>query len=274
MASTAFPVRFPHSLLTKQCNKFSLGPHSDSYILRATSAFLSLPIPKTSLIVLHLGSGASVCAIHNGQSLDTSMGLTPLDGLPGATRSGSVDASLIFHFTSSAGRISRRAAEAVEITDAEEILNKESGWKSLAGTTDFAVIADRAGQEEKYPMETLAFNILVDRILTYVGSYFLKLGGLKNVNAIVFAGGIGERSAKLRRAVIERCECLGFALDDAKNEGVSKAEGTVFEIGEGENGVKTLVCRTDEQVCSFIFYHLNRFLNSLVRSLKWHASAS
>ena len=107
---------------------------------------------------MHLGSGASVCGIKDGKSIDTSMGLTPLDGLPGATRSGSVDASLIFHYTNSAGRLSRRAAEAVEITDAEEILNVESGWKSLTGTTNFAVIADRAGKEE-HPNETLAFDI-------------------------------------------------------------------------------------------------------------------
>ena len=175
------------------------------------------------------------------------MGLTPLSGLPGATRAGAVDPSLIFHYTNSAGRLSRRAAEAVEITDAEEILNVESGWKSLTGTTNFAVIADRAGKEE-HPNETLAFDILVDRILTYVGSYFLKVGGLKKVDALVFSGGIGERSAKLRKAVVDHCACLGFAVDEVKNEGASKAEDNVFEIGEGDSGVKTLVCKTDEQV--------------------------
>ena len=96
--------------------------HTDSYILRHVSAHLPQPISETTLIVMHLGSGASVCAIKNGQSIDTSMGLTPLDGLPGATRSGSVDPSMIFHYRAETdgegvGRISRKAAGEVHITD-------------------------------------------------------------------------------------------------------------------------------------------------------------
>ena len=96
--------------------------HTDSYILRQVSAHLQKPISETTLIVMHLGSGASVCAIKNGQSIDTSMGLTPLDGLPGATRSGSVDPSMIFHYRAETdgegvGRISRKAAGEVHITD-------------------------------------------------------------------------------------------------------------------------------------------------------------
>ena len=128
-------------------------------------------------------------------------------------------------------------------------MNKESGWKSLAGTTDFAVIAERAGHEQ-YPNETLAFNMLVDCILGYVGSYLLKLGVPHAIDALVFSGGIGEASTKLRKEVIQRCSCVGFALEDAKNDAVNDVEGTVVEIefGEGKEGMKTLVCRTDEQV--------------------------
>ena len=222
-------------------------PFPDSYILREVAAYLNKPIEQTSLVVMHLGSGASVCAIKDGKSIDTSMGLTPLDGLPGATRSGHVDPSLIFHYTSDAARLSRRATEPVEITEAEEILNREAGWKALAGTTNFAQISERAGNEE-YPKETLAFLMFVDRILGYVGSYLLKLGGAPRVDALVFSGGIGERSAKLRAAVLERCECVGFALDKSKNDAVDKTEGVVVEIGCGVEGMKSLVCRTDEQL--------------------------
>lgn len=89
----------------------------DSYILRTTALYLGKDPSQTTLIVMHLGSGASVCAIQRGASLDTSMGLTPLDGLPGATRSGGADPSLIFHYTSKAGRKGEKTAENVHITD-------------------------------------------------------------------------------------------------------------------------------------------------------------
>ncbi|THH08011.1 hypothetical protein EW145_g2996 [Phellinidium pouzarii] len=233
--------------VSKGLRKYGFHGLSYSYILRAVAAHLNKPIEKTTLVVMHLGSGASVCAIRDGKSVDVSMGLTPLDGLPGATRSGEVDPSLIFHYTNSASRISRRAAESVEITDAEEILNKHSGWKALAGTEDFAVIAERAGSVD-YPKETLAFELLIDRILGYIGSYFLKLGGVARVDALVFSGGIGERSARLRSAIIERCKCVGFNINEKTNEEVENKESVVVEIDGCHEGMKTLVCRTDEQV--------------------------
>jgi acetate kinase len=91
---------------------------------------------------MHLGSGASVCAIKDGNSLDTSMGLTPLHGLPGATRSGAIDPAAIFHYTNNAGRISHDKKHAVDVTvtEAEEILNKKAGWKAMTGTTNFGEI--------------------------------------------------------------------------------------------------------------------------------------
>ena len=161
---------------------------------------------------MHLGSGASVCAIKNGKSLDTSMGLTPLTGLPGATRSGGVDPSLIFHYTNKAGRMSHDRSQAVNIhvTLAEEILNKKSGWKAITGTTDFGKISK--GERE---VDRLAFDIFVDRIVGFVGEYFVKLGG--QLDALVFAGGIGEKGVKLREEVVRRVGCLGFVIDGEKN---------------------------------------------------------
>lgn len=217
----------------------------DAFILRSVAAYLKKDPSQTTLLALHLGAGASATAIHLGKSIDTSMGLTPLEGLPGATRSGHVDPSLIFHFTSDAGRMSQHAAEqnSVQISEAEDILNTGSGWKALAGTADFAKIAEGSGDREK-----LAFDLFVDRILCYVGGYMIKLGGPSGIDAIVFAGGIGERSVKLRKAVLEACECIGGGLDDAANESVDSKDGAVVEIGEGKSGMKSLVCRTDEQL--------------------------
>lgn len=127
----------------------------------------------------------------------------------------------------------------MHITQAEEILNKQSGWKSLTGTTDFGAIS--ASEDESCK---LAFDIFVDRILNYVGPYFTKLGG--EVDALVFAGGIGETGGRLRREVVRGVECLGFKLDEGRNE--SLGEEVVTDISAGDARYRTLVCRTDEQL--------------------------
>ncbi|KAF2106913.1 Acetokinase family-domain-containing protein [Lophiotrema nucula] len=217
------------------------GFHGISYdfITHAVGTYLSKPTSDVNIIALHLGSGASACCIKAGKSLDTSMGLTPLAGLPGATRSGSIDPSLMFHFTHSAGKPSRSSSEKMHITEAEEILNKKSGWKSLTGTTDFGQISGSERAED-----VLAFKIFVDRIVNYVAPYFTKLNG--EVDALVFAGGIGERGAKLRTAVVDGVKCLGFALDGEKNEG--SGDEVVTDISKKDARYKTLIIKTDEQL--------------------------
>ncbi|RJE22923.1 Acetokinase [Aspergillus sclerotialis] len=216
---------------------------SYSFILRSVAEFLKKPVEKTSLIALHVGSGASICAIRDGKSIDTSMGLTPLSGLPGATRSGDIDPSLVFHYTNEAGSLSPSSTKEMHISTAEEILNKKSGWKVLTGTTDFAEIAVENPPSAGHK---LAFDIVVDRMLGYIGSYFVKLEG--QVDALVFSGGIGERSALIRRELVERCKCLGFNIDVGKNE-KGPGEETVLDIsrdGSGK-GLKVLVVQTNEQ---------------------------
>ncbi|KAF2862473.1 acetate kinase [Piedraia hortae CBS 480.64] len=207
---------------------------SYSFITRAVARYLSKSHAEVNLIALHLGSGASACCIRQGMSMDTSMGLTPLSGLPGATRSGSVDPSLIFHFTNNAGNLAPGSTKEMHITQAEQILNKESGWKVLTGTTDFGSISTRAEKgDEKCK---LAFDLMVDRICGFVGAYFVKLEG--KVDALVFAGGIGEHGASLRKAVVQKVACLGFGIDNESPE----LKAVVTELGP-----KTLICKTDEQ---------------------------
>jgi acetate kinase len=219
--------------------KYGFHGISYSFIVHAVSTHLSKPAEQLNIVALHLGSGASACCIKNGQSLDTSMGLTPLAGLPGATRSGSIDPSLMFHFTHSAGKPSRSSSEKMHITQAEEILNKNSGWKSLTGTTDFGEISASERDEHR-----LAFNIFVDRIANYVAPYFTKLDG--KVDALVFAGGIGEKGDKLRKAVVGGVKCLGFELDEDKNG--MQMEDVVTDISKDGARYKTLVVQTDEQL--------------------------
>ncbi|KAJ7650730.1 Acetokinase family-domain-containing protein [Roridomyces roridus] len=233
--------------------KYGFHGLSYSFILRSVADFLQKPASSLNLIVLHLGSGASACCIRQGQSLDTSMGLTPLHGLPGATRSGAIDPSLIFHYTNKAGRMSHDEGSAVHlhVTQAEHILNTEAGWKALAGTTDFGVITQK--REEDPEGAGLAFDLFVDRVLNYVGSYHLKLGA--QVDALVFSGGIGEHSEELRAVLAERIACLGYASISAeRNAAVQGAEDIVLDVGVPEaTGPRLLVCRTNEEVCSFIF---------------------
>ncbi|KAL9129581.1 MAG: hypothetical protein Q9217_002001 [Psora testacea] len=218
--------------------KYGFHGISYAFITRAVAVFLSKEQEDTNIIALHLGSGASACAIHHGKSIDNSMGLTPLAGLPGATRSGDVDPSLIFHFTHDAGKPSPNSTQKMHISTAEDILNKQSGWKALTGTTDFGTIS---GSED--PKCKLAFELFVDRIVAFVGSYYVKLGG--EVDALVFAGGIGEKAARLREVVVERCECLGFRIDKRKNG--KEIKDVVQDVGKESARHKTLVCQTDEQ---------------------------
>ncbi|KAJ7672141.1 acetate and butyrate kinase [Mycena polygramma] len=228
--------------------KYGFHGLSYAFILRSVARFLQKPPASLNLIVLHLGSGASACCIQHGQSLDTSMGLTPLNGLPGATRSGAIDPSLIFHYTNKAGRMSHDKSQAINlhVTQAEHILNTQSGWKALTGTTDFGAITQRRPDDAS---ARLAFDLFADRVMNYVGSYHLKLGGA--VDALVFSGGIGEHSKELRAFIGERIKCLGYEIDPERNNAVDSVEGAVVEVGVSRDETpakRLLVCRTDEQL--------------------------
>lgn len=145
----------------------------------------------------------------------------------------------MFHYASDVGKLSPASTSKLHISTAEEILNKESGWKALTGTTDFGVIA-----RSDEPKHKLAFDIFVDRVCGFVGGYYVSLEG--QVDALVFAGGIGEKSDRLRREVVGRANCLGFSIDDKRNsQGVT---GPVTDIGSDGAKHKVLVCETDEQL--------------------------
>ncbi|KAF9223440.1 acetate and butyrate kinase [Gyrodon lividus] len=262
---TAFHKDLPRHVSTYAINqevakerglrKYGFHGLSYAFIKRVVARYLNKDEDALNIIALHIGSGASACAIRAGKSIDTTMGLTPLSGLPGATRVGDVDASLIFHYTSeSPSRLSHNSAIAkkVHITRAEEILNTQAGWNALTGTTNFGEITRKADLsapssstlENPY---TLAFHIVLDRVLHYVGAYHLALRG--KVDALVFAGGVGERSEELRRAIGEALNYLGYsAINEHVNKGLDHCEGIIVDIGRHDGGKRMLVCRTDEQL--------------------------
>lgn len=231
----------PKKAEKNKLRKYGFHGLSYAFITKAVAKHLQKPAKELNIIALHLGSGASMCAIKGGQSLDTTMGLTPLSGLPGATRSGDVDPSLIFHFTHDAGKPSPASSKSLHVTEAEMILNKQSGWKALTGTTDFGVVSEKAEKGDE--MAKLAFDTFVDKLVGFVGSYYVKLGG--QVDAMVFAGGIGEHGVSLRKAVVEKAKCIGFQLDESAN--TKPGEDLVVDIGKSNDGHRVLVCQTDEQ---------------------------
>ncbi|KAK4178854.1 Acetokinase family-domain-containing protein [Triangularia setosa] len=228
--------------------KYGFHGISYAFITRSAAKFLGKKPEKLNLIALHLGSGASACAIKAGKSWDTSMGLTPLAGLPGATRSGSVDPSLVFHYASDVGKLSPASTKELHISRAEEILNKESGWKALTGTTDFGKITSAAfsSDDSDHEVMKLAFDLFVDRICGFIGSYYVSLRG--QVDALVFAGGIGEKSSQLRAAVVDQISCLGFEIDEEINN-KKDIKNVVEEVGKkgGLDKPRVLVVQTDEQ---------------------------
>lgn len=207
------------------------GFHGLSYdsILGTLSAACGRDRGELNVIICHLGSGSSICAVVKGKSFDTTMGLTPLEGLPGATRSGSVDPVLPLHL--SAAQLGKEGksqdpfstvevADGIRVSHAELVLNKRSGFAAVAGTSDFEeVVQRRTGflrgktmtkdEESERDLDrgaALAFDIFVDRIVGYLGSYAAKMSRRGGVHALVFSGGIGEASSELHEELAKQLE--------------------------------------------------------------------
>ena len=210
--------------------RYGFHGSSHKYVAREAARHLGAPPERLNLVTLHLGNGASAAAIEGGRSIDTSMGLTPLEGLIMGTRCGDLDPALHFYLERITGK---------PFAEIEKILNKESGLKGICGTNDMREIQSRAqGGDES---AELALDMFCYRVRKYVGAYFAALGSL---DAIVFTGGIGENSAVVRSRSCERMSGLGILLDEGKN---GAAAGGNREIHAGGSKVKILVIPTDEE---------------------------
>ncbi|MFF3192191.1 MULTISPECIES: acetate kinase [Streptomyces] len=176
---------------------------SHAYVSRAAARLLGKDPSEVNVIVLHLGNGASASAVERGRCVDTSMGLTPLEGLVMGTRSGDLDPAVIFHLARVGG---------MSMDEIDTLLNKRSGLFGLCGDNDMREIRRRIdeGDEEA----ALAFDIYIHRLKKYIGAYFAVLG---KVDAIVFTAGVGENAAPVREAAIAGLEGLGAAVDPELN---------------------------------------------------------
>ncbi len=209
------------------------GFHGSSYawVARRTAVLLERDPADVRMVVLHLGNGASACAIDGGRSVETSMGLSPVEGLVMGTRSGDVDPAL-------AGYLSRVAGVSAEDYDAA--LNRRSGLLGLAGISDFRTLVERRAAGD--PDAALAFDVTVHRLRKYVGAYAAVLGRL---DALVFTGGIGERSPALRGAVVDGLGVLGLRLDPSAN---GAGDGTAERlVSAPDSSGQVWVVPTDEE---------------------------
>jgi acetate kinase len=235
---TAFHRSLPPAAATYAIDAEIAGRHgihrygfhgtSHAYVSRRTAALLDRPLAGVNVITLHLGNGASACAVAGGRSVATSMGLTPLEGLVMGTRSGDLDPAVVFHLHRAAG---------LTVDKIDELLNHRSGLQGLAGMNDMReLLAARALGDES---AMLAFDVYCHRIKSYVGAYYALLG---RVDAITFTAGVGENSAEVRAAALAGLDRLGIAVDAQRN----RAGAPVISPDGAE--VAVCVVPTDEEL--------------------------
>ena len=189
-----------------------------------------------NLIVCHIGSGASISAIKNGKCFDTTMGLTPLDGLMMGTRSGAIDPSIIEYVCKESG---------MDVSEVTNALNKKSGLLGIAGVADHRDVEN--GMAEGNENCKLANDMYIQRIVNYIAEYFVKLNG--EVDAIVFTAGLGENAREFREEILNKLACLGIKIDAEENMKIAsykdKHEGI---ISSEDSKVKVYVIPTDEEI--------------------------
>lgn len=211
--------------------KYGFHGTSVAFVTAEATTHLGTSLEHTNLIVLHLGNGSSVTAIRDGRSFDTSMGLTPLQGLVMGTRAGDIDAAVVSHLTRVAG---------MDIAAIDELLNNRSGMLGLTGFTDMRDVLAAVARGDQRAIEGIA--VWRHRVRSYIGAYVAHLG---RVDALVFTAGIGENSAALRELACQGLEHLGFALDGSRNE--RRASG-VRDIATDESAARILVVPTNEEL--------------------------
>lgn len=232
MPPEAYLYAIPYEYYTEHgIRKYGFHGTSHHYVTLATAKFLGKPVEETNIITCHLGNGCSMAAVKGGKVVDTTMGLTPLEGLMMGTRSGDMDPAAVI-------RMIELGSTPREV---DNILNKKSGLFGVGGinTGDMRDMeaAAAAGNERA----ALAIKMFVRRIVKYIGSYFLMVG---NTDAVVFTGGIGEFSVNTRKRIIEQLYPMGIMLDEAANK---ECFGKAGVISTADSKIKAIVMPTDEE---------------------------
>lgn len=204
---------------------------SHKFVSEAAAAFLDRPLEDLKQIVFHLGNGASVCAVDGGRSVDTSMGMTPLEGLVMGTRSGDIDPAVLFHLHRKAG---------LDFDELDSLLNRRSGLLGLSGRGDMRDVRDAADAGDA--AARVALDVYLHRLKHYLGAYLALLGGL---DVIVFTAGVGENAPAVRAGAVAGLEFLGIRLDPERNESDDRG---IRVISRDDSKVTILVVPTNEEL--------------------------
>jgi acetate kinase len=226
----------PHKYFADGVKKYGFHGNSHEFVAEKAAEYLEVPLKKLNIITCHLGNGASLCAIHHGRSIDTSMGFSPMQGLIMGTRSGDIDPGIFPYLARSSG---------LSIDEIDKMLNSEGGLLGISGvSSDMRETLEAA--EAGNPRALLAIKAFCYRIKHYIGAYHAILGG---ADAVVFTGGIGENSRGIRIRSLQGLEKLGFAVDQGLNDRCTVDDSSpVFNIGARHSGVEILVVSTNEEL--------------------------
>jgi len=235
MPEAAYLYGIPYQLYRRhKIRRYGFHGTSHRYVSYRYRRLLGMPREKVDVISLHLGNGCSACAIKKGDSLDTSMGFTPLEGLLMGTRSGDVDPSVIEFLT---------LKEGMTVGEIDNLLNKQSGLLGLSGlTSDMRELLEEE-KEKGDRRARLAIEIFCRRARRYVGGYFAEMGG---ADAVIFTGGIGENAPAVRERICQGLERLGLVLDKDKNDKLTP--GGEGEITKEGSALRAYVIPTNEEL--------------------------
>lgn len=225
-----YPIPFEY-YVKYRIRRYGFHGTSHKYVSRRAADILGKPIKSLKIITCHLGNGASITAVKGGNSVDTSMGFTPLEGLAMGTRSGNIDPTIILYLSEK---------ENLKVEDVIDILNKKSGVYGISGiSSDFRDL-EIAAYKDGNRRAQLALNVFTYRVKKTIGSYAAAMGG---VDAIVFTAGVGENSPELRESILDGLEFLGAKLDKEKNN----VRGVEAVVSSDDSTTKILVIPTNEE---------------------------
>ncbi|MDN6608551.1 MAG: acetate kinase [Lacticaseibacillus paracasei] len=234
---TMQPENFLYSIPYDYYKKYGArkyGAHGTSvrYVSARAAEMLNKPLEDLRMIVMHLGSGSSVTAVQGGQSIDTSMGFTPLAGVTMGTRSGDIDPSLVAYLM--------KKLDVPDVGQMIHILNNDSGLLGISGISND--MRDLEADEDTKPRAKLALDIFVNRVVKYVGSYAALMDG---VDVLVFTAGIGENGDEIRDKIMRSLDYLGAKIDNDIN---NKSHGVEADLSTPDSTVKTLLVPTNEEL--------------------------
>lgn len=232
MPAHAYVYALPYEIYEKyRLRKYGFHGTSHKYVAYKSAEILGKPIEELKLVTCHLGNGASVCAVKNGKSIETSMGFTPLQGLCMGTRSGTIDPAVISFLMEK---------EKMSVKDISDFLNKKSGVLGVSGvSSDFRDVQEAAEAGNERAM--LALDIFCYKVKRFIGDY---IGIMNGADAIIFTAGIGENNELVRRKVLEDLDFLGINIDWEKNTVIGKE----IDISAPGSKIKTLVVPTNEEL--------------------------